>query len=246
MQFKSGGVSHGRQWVSDDPKVRGQPVAYYSPQTGAGRAIRFFLDKPDLRIGVVGLGAGTLAAYPKQPKQLIKFYEINPEVETIANKYFKFLSDCKGRHEVVLGDARLSMKSEKDRGDLQEFDVLVLDAFSGDAPPAHLLTREAFELYRQHMRKDGLGIIAVNIKNRYVKLAPVVKAAADYWGFRTTRIWTDEDRPRLLHEVDYMLLTNNDDFLKANPPILAPGVSPEIEPAPWTDNYNNLFQLLMR
>ncbi len=247
MQFKSGGVSHGRQWVSDDPAVRLQPVAYYAPETGAGRAIRSFLDKPDLRIGVVGLGAGTLAAYPTQPGQSIKFYEINPEVITIANTYFTFLKECKGRHEVVLGDARLSMKSEREVGDLQNFDVLVLDAFSGDAPPAHLLTREAFALYREHMRKDGRGIIAVNIKNRYVYLAPVVKAAADYWGFRTTRIWTDENKARLMHEVDYMLLTEkNDDFLKANPPILAPGVSPVIEPAPWTDHYNNLFQLLMR
>jgi hypothetical protein len=246
MQFKSGGVSHGRQWVSDDPAIRLQPVAYYAPETGAGRAIRFFLGKPDLRIGVVGLGAGTLAAYPKQSGQSIKFYEINPEVVTIANTYFTFLKECKGRHEVVLGDARLSMKSEKERGDLQNFDVLVLDAFSGDAPPAHLLTREAFALYREHLRKDGQGIIAVNIKNRYVHLAPVVKAAADYWGFRTTRIWTDENKARLMHEVDYMLLTEkNDDFLAANPPVLAPGASPVIEPAAWTDHYNNLFQLLM-
>jgi spermidine synthase len=224
-----------------------QPVAYYAPETGAGRAIRFFLDKPDLRIGVVGLGAGTLAAYPTRPTQFIEFYEINPEVVTIANKYFTFLKECKGRQKVVLGDARLSMKSELERGDRQNFDVLVLDAFSGDAPPAHLLTREAFALYREHMRKDGRGIIAVNIKNRYVHLAPVVKAAADYWGFRTTRIWTDENKARLMYEVDYMLLTEkNDDFLAANPPVLAPGVSPEIEPAPWTDHYNNLFQLLMR
>jgi hypothetical protein len=247
MQFKSGGVSHGRQWVSDDPAIRMQPVAYYAPETGVGRAIRFFLDKPDLRIGVVGLGAGTLAAYPNKPTQFIKFYEINPEVVTIANRYFTFLKECKGRQDVVLGDARLSMKSELERDDRQNFDVLVLDAFSGDAPPAHLLTREAFALYREHMRKDGRGIIAVNIKNRYVHLAPVVKAAADYWGFRTTRIWTDENKARLMYEVDFMLLTEkNDEFLAANSPILAPGVSPEIEPAPWTDHYNNLFQLLMR
>jgi hypothetical protein len=244
LQFRSGGVSHGRQWVSDDPAKRRAATAYYAPETGAGRAITYFQKKPNMRIGVVGLGVGTLATYANQPGHYVKFYEINPEVATIANTYFSYLKECEGRHEIAMGDARLSMESELNGNEPQHFDVLVLDAFSGDAPPAHLLTREAFGIYRQHLNPDG--IIAVNIKNRYVNLAPVVKAAADYYGFGTTRIWTDENKPRLLYEVDYMLLTNNEEFLKANPPILAPGVSPEIEPAPWTDHYNNLFQLLMR
>jgi hypothetical protein len=227
-QFKSGGVSHGRQWVSDDPAKRREATAYYAPETGAGRAIRFFQRKPDMRVGVVGLGVGTLATYARKPGQTIKFYEIT------------YLNDCGGRAEIALGDARLTLEAEPP----QNFDVLVLDAFSGDAPPAHLLTREAFAVYRRHMRPDG--IIAVNIKNRYVRLAPVVKAAADAEGFRTTRIWTDEVPSRLLYEVDYMLLTNNEEFLKANPPILAPGDSGDFEPILWTDHFNNLLRLLMR
>jgi hypothetical protein len=239
MQFRSGGISHGRQWVSDDPKRRMQPTAYYAPETGAGRAIRYFQRKPDMRVGVIGLGAGTLATYANQPGQFIKFYEINPEVVTIANTYFSFIKECAGRHEIALGDARLSLEGEEP----QHFDVLVLDAFSGDAPPAHLLTREAFAVYQSHLNPDG--IIAVNIKNRYVNLAPVVKAAADYYHFDTTRIWTDEDKARLLYEVDFMLLTNNRRFLKSNPPILAPGVSAAITPVAWTDHYSNLWQLLM-
>jgi hypothetical protein len=238
--FKNGGVSHGRQWVSDDPAKRHEATAYYAPETGAGRAIRFFQHKPDMRVGVVGLGVGTLASYATKPEHTIKFYEINPEVVSIAKTFFRYLCDCRGRAEIALGDARLTLEAEPP----QNFDVLVLDAFSGDAPPAHLLTREAFAVYHRHLKPDG--IIAVNIKNRYVRLAPVVKAAADAEGFRTTRIWTDEDKDRLLYEVDYMLLTNNDEFLKANPPILAPGDSGRFEPILWTDHFNNLLRLLMR
>jgi hypothetical protein len=239
-QFKSGGVSHGRQWVSNDPAKRHEATAYYAPETGAGRAIRFFQHKSDMRVGVVGLGVGTLASYVTKSEHTIKFYEINPEVVSISKTFFTYLNDCRGRAEIALGDARLTLEAEPP----QNFDVLVLDAFSGDAPPAHLLTREAFAVYRRHLRPDG--IIAVNIKNHYVRLAPVVKAAADAEGFRTTRIWNDEDRDRLLYEVDYMLLTNNEEFLKANPPILAPGDSGRFEPILWTDHFNNLLRLLMR
>ncbi|HKD36297.1 MAG TPA: fused MFS/spermidine synthase, partial [Pirellulales bacterium] len=222
--FKNGGVSHGRQWVSDNPAKRRLATAYYAPETGAGRAIRFFQHKSGMRVGVVGLGVGTLATYGIKSGQTIKFYEINPEVVSIAKGFFTYLKDCDGHAEIALGDARLTLEAEPP----QNFDVLVLDAFSGDAPPAHLLTREAFALYRRHLKPDG--IIAVNIKNRYVRLAPVVKAAADAEGFRTTRIWTDEDKNRLLYEVDYMLLTNNDEFLKQTPPILAPGDNGQFEP----------------
>ncbi len=239
-QFKSGGVSHGRQWVSDDPTKRREATAYYAPETGAGRAIRFFQHEPDMRVGVVGLGVGTLATYATKPGHTIKFYEINPEVVSIAKNFFTYLSDSGGRAEIALGDARLTLEAERP----QNFDVLVLDAFSGDAPPAHLLTREAFAVYHRHMKPDG--IIAVNIKNRYVRLTPVVKAAADAEGLRTTRIWTDEVPSRLLYEVDYMMLTNNEEFLKANPPILAPGDNGQFEPILWTDHFNNLLRLLMR
>jgi hypothetical protein len=239
-QFRSGGVSHGRQWTSDNAAKRREATAYYAPETGAGRAIRHFQHKPDMRVGVVGLGVGTLATYGIKSGHVVKFYEINPEVVAIANTYFTYLKECDGRPEVALGDARLSLEAEPP----QHFDVFVLDAFSGDAPPAHLLTREAFAVYRRHLNPDG--VIAVNIKNRFVYLAPVVKAAADLHGFATTRIWTDGNKARLLYEVDYMLLTNNQDFLQANPPILAPDSVAEIEPVLWTDHFSNLFQLLMK
>ena len=154
-------------------------------------------------------------------------------------KYFTFLSECRGKVDIVPGDARLSLE----RQEPQQFDVLVLDAFSGDAPPAHLLTHEAFAAYERHMKPDG--IIAVHITNRYVNLAPVVQAAADAFHYGVTRICTDDDDDRLLYHTDYMVLTHNEKFLAANPPVLREGLSPTITPVEWTDHYSNLFQLLM-
>jgi protein-L-isoaspartate O-methyltransferase len=243
-QFKSGRISHGRQWVSDDIAKRMEPTSYYAPISGVGHAMTFFKDKPGLRIGVVGLGCGCLAAYAAQPGAHVTFYEINPEVKAIAENpaYFTYLQDLKklgGDYEIKMGDARLSMEAE----DPQHFDVLALDAFSGDAPPVHLLTREAFKLYGKHVNPGG--IIAVNIQNMYVDMAPVVKAAADEYGYDYRRIWSDEDPNRLLNQVDWMLLTNNKEFLEANPTHLKKGVSPDIHPLAWTDHYSNLWQLLM-
>jgi spermidine synthase len=174
-----------------------------------------------------------LAAYVKQPGQHITFYEINPEVEKIAKTYFTFLEDCAGAHPIVPGDARLSLDRAKD----QKFDVLVLDAFSGDAPPAHLLTLEAFKIYKRHMTPDG--IIAVHITNRYVDLAPVVQAAAKEYDFGVTRIKTDDDDDdRLTFHTDYMLLSMTEDKLP-------PGDKSTIEPVVWTDRFSNLYQLLI-
>ncbi|HEX3996982.1 MAG TPA: fused MFS/spermidine synthase [Pirellulales bacterium] len=240
IELRNGHIRHGRQFLSPDLVQRQRLTTYYAENTGAGRAIRFFQSKPDLRVGVVGLGAGTLAAYARQPGQRITFYEINPEVEKIARTYFTFLKDCGGQADVVLGDARLSL----DRAPPQKFDVLVLDAFSGDAPPAHLLTREAFAIYQRHMA-DG-GIIAVHITNRYVDLAPVVQAAADFYHLGTTRIKTVDDDDNLIYHTDYMLLTNNRAFLNATPPELPPGDAAPIHAVVWTDHYSNLFQLLLR
>jgi spermidine synthase len=174
----------------------------------------------------------------------VHFDEINPEVVAIAENpsYFTFLSGMKergGSYDYALGDARLSMEAEPP----QHFDVLVLDAFSGDAPPVHLLTQEAFQLYKKHINPGG--IIAVNIQNQFIDMAPVVKAAADECHYGLTRIWTDQDDARLYYQVDWVLLTTDEKFLAAHPMQLKLGVSKEIKPVAWTDHYSNLFQLLM-
>ena len=139
-------------------------TTFYGENTGVGHAIRFFQSRPNLHVGVVGLGAGTLAAYAKMPGQRVTFYEINPEVEKIARTYFTFLKDSPAMPRSCWATRGFRSTAQEP----QKFDVLVLDAFSGDAPPAHLLTREAFAIYQRHMSEGG--IIAVHITNRYVDL----------------------------------------------------------------------------
>ena len=157
--FTHGSTLHGMQFT--DPKARQRPTTYFTEISGVGRTLQYYQEsaavsgKP-LRVGVIGLGAGTLAAWISKPGQTIRFYEIDPEVYRLAEKYFTFLEDARARGakvEVVLGDARLSLEHELAR--TQAFDVLVIDAFSSDSPPIHLLTKEAFELYRQHLAPAG-------------------------------------------------------------------------------------------
>ncbi|HWZ87800.1 MAG TPA: fused MFS/spermidine synthase, partial [Polyangiaceae bacterium] len=227
-------VVHGRQFVSAEKK--GQPVAYYAPGTGVGQALRYFQKEPDLRVGVVGLGVGTVAAYVGAG-QSIRFYEINDQVEALAEKYFSFLRDSPGQTKIVLGDARLSLEREPN----QNFHVFVLDAFSGDAVPAHLLTKEAFAIFVRHLRPDG--VIAVNITNRHLDLAPVVAAAAQEYHLQTVRIFSEPDAKELAYRADWLLLTKNAAFVAA----VKPAPNPEARSSAallWTDHYSNLFQIL--
>ena len=172
--FYSGRIVHGLQFV--DAEKRHEPTAYYGRGAGVGQALAELADRPNLRIGAVGLGVGTIATYAR-PGDTLRFYEINPDVIRIAREHFSFLADCQGECDVVLGDARLSLEKESP----QHFDLLVLDAFSGDAVPAHLLTREAFEIYRRHLQPDGM--IAVHISNRYLDLRPVLAGLAEQFGY---------------------------------------------------------------
>jgi spermidine synthase len=174
----NGRIQHGFQYL--DPELRDVATSYYTYTSGVGRALSLPSDHPR-RVGLVGLGTGTLATYAR-PGDHFRFYEINSKVEEIAHKDFTFLADCKGEVEIIRGDARLNLAREQPQG----FDVLVLDAFSGDAVPVHLLTREAFEIYLTHMTADG--IIAVHISNRHFALQPVVLALADFHHLSTATI----------------------------------------------------------
>ena len=227
-------VVHGRQFVA--PEKRAQPVAYYAPGTGVGRALRYFQNQADLHIGAVGLGVGTIAAYAGTG-QSIRFYEINEQVQTLAEKYFSYLKDSRGLIQIVLGDARLSLEREP----AQNFHVFVLDAFSGDAVPAHLLTQEAFAIYLRHLRPDG--VIAVNITNRHLDLAPVVSALADAFHLHTVRIFSEPNNKQLAYRADWLLLTKNTAFLAATEPAPPPNVRTG-PPLLWTDHYSNLFEIL--
>ena len=230
-----GVVVHGRQYRA--PEKQELPLAYYGEASGVGRALRFFASEAELSVGAVGLGVGTLATYA-QPGQHFQFYEINPEVVRLAEKYFTYLSRCGKACELVMGDARLSLE----RQEPQRFHVLVLDAFSGDAVPTHLLTQQAFDLYLRHLRPEG--VIAVNFTNRQLDLAPVIQGLAEQAGLKFTRIHTEFDRTRQLFHADWMLLTNNERFLSVTPPVLGPEERGATRKLLWTDSYSNLFELL--
>ena len=244
ITFYSGHIQHGKQLTN--PQLRGTPLTYYGEGSGCAVALNYLRDKsPKCHIGIVGLGIGTLATYAREG-DTIRFYEINPQVLEIARntEWFHFLSDCRAKQEIVLGDARLQLERELRSAGSHQFDFLCIDAFSGDAIPAHLITNEAFALYKEHLHPQG--ILAIHITNTYLDLYPVVKKLAEHHGFKYTRI-ARAGNDDLLYSNDYLLLTHNAAFLAATPPEIADlprFKSREQEVSLWTDEYNNLMQLL--
>ena len=266
--FKSGSVPHGKEFA--DPQRRNDTrLAYWGPDTGCRVTLEYKIAKqPNCHIGVVGLGIGTIAAFAKETDRL-RFYEINPQVTHIAKKYFHFLSDCKTPDvEIIHGDARLKLEEELSANDGQghQFDVLCIDAFSGDAVPTHLLTTEAFATYKKHLKPDG--IIVCNITNSYLDLWPVIKDMGDEHGFKAARIYRPRVPNSLIERTYFAMLTNDEEFLGPTmsavrerlkdqlPDADNPGPIPQVligMPANfqkirdiplWTDRYHNLFQVL--
>ena len=233
VYFYSGRIAHGLQFVA--LRNAGEPTAYYGRPSGVGQLLTTLADRPALRVGVVGLGVGTLATYA-EPGQYFRFYELNGDVERFADRHFSFLRDCRGRYEVVLGDARLSLE----RKPPQNFDVLVLDAFSGDAIPAHLLTREAFEIYARHLHSRS--IVAVHISNRYLDLAPVVAGLAEHFGLESRRIVSAGDAAQGQFPADWILLSRDPSALATIGPT-AEANDPQ-QQVLWTDDHSDLFGIL--
>jgi hypothetical protein len=229
-----GVIMHGEQNLA--PEKSAAPTTYYGPDAGVGRVIKARRGAP-VRIGVVGLGAGTLAAYGR-PGDLYRFYEINPQVVQIAHSQFSFLDSSGAEIETVLGDARLNMEREPP----QRYDILVIDAFSSDSIPVHLMTREAMAVYLKHMKPDG--VIAFHVTNRFLQLAPVVKRIADAYQLYTTLI-VDEAEDSDFSKTDWVLVSRNRALLERGDIAAAAG---EIRDIPglrvWTDDYNNLFRIL--
>lgn len=245
--FRSGHIVHGRQWAH--PEKRGNTeIAYWGPGSGCRRALEYKTQKPDCRIGVVGLGIGTIAGFAKEGHYL-RMYEINPEVIEIAQRPpFYFLADCKAKQDIVAGDARLQLERELKNDGSHQFDVLCLDAFSGDAVPTHLLTAEAFDLYKKHLKSDG--IIVVNITNTYLDLYPVVRQLAAASNLKHTRIFKKKNGDLLQYRTYFVLVTNDQEFLDSNPEDMVDAKDSGEEflkdrEAPlWTDRYHSLWHVL--
>ena len=236
-ELLNGTIVHGIEILEDDRR-KDDPTTYYSPESGVGRALLAAREHGTSNVGIVGLGTGTLASYGREGDSY-KIYEINPRVIQVANKEFDFLRDSAARVEIVPGDARLSME----RQPLQGFNVLVVDAFSGDAIPVHLLTREAFQLYFQELAPQG--ILAIHISNKFLDLAPVVEAAARDLGVSWKIVVNQSDKKCEVLASSWVLLSRNGQ-------VLADTHFPEItffekqprESSPWTDDYSNLLRFL--
>jgi hypothetical protein len=239
-RLMNGVIMHGVQYLG--PNLAKTPTSYYGLSSGAGLAISRIKSQPQ-RIGVIGLGAGTVAAYGR-PGATIRYYEINPDDVAIAREHFSYLRDSAAKVEIALGDARLSLERELAEAGSQQFDVLVVDAFSSDAIPVHLITREALALYRKHIKADG--VIAFHVTNRYLDLPPVVKQLADDAGMLCVLIADDPLPQRYwLGSTDYVLVTSNGDFIHDERVrrLATPVEVPEGRRT-WTDDYNNLFSVL--
>jgi hypothetical protein len=237
LLLQHGTTFHGLQF--QDPAKKLLPTAYYSPKSGIGLYLQNMTKQNNRRIGIVGLGVGTIAVYGKS-SDVICFYEINAQVEIMARQYFSYLSHSNADVKIVLGDARLSMENEKP----QKYDVLILDAFSSDAVPIHLLTQEAFEIYLKHLA-DG-GVLAFHISTMHLNLHSVIWKAAEHFGLSSAWIENDEFPETGTLASDWILLSQNAASL--NIPSIQKNASQPTkiltDVSLWTDDYINLLQIL--
>ncbi len=235
-----GGITHGMQLTH--PDYLDWPTTYYGATSGVGRALDS-VEGPR-RIGLVGLGAGSLVTYGR-PDDVFRFYEIDPAIVGVARDYCSFLRHTPARVEIALGDARLTMEAELRSGGPQEFDLLILDAFSGDAIPVHLLTREAMAIYRQHLKPGGL--LAIHISNRHLDLRPVVESLARHHGLHFVTVSdTVEKENWWLYNTTWMLLSSDAKRLQTEAISQAAEEPPDATArlVDWTDDHASLFEVL--
>src|SRR5688572_9344021 len=238
-----GGINHGGQLL--DGQFRRYPSTYFSRTSGYGRVFASLPDTPR-RVGIIGLGAGALAVYARKG-DYFRFYEIDPQVAAVAVSEFSFLSDAPAQTDIALGDGRLVLEREKP----QAYDVLAIDAFSGDSIPMHLLTREAMAAYVRHLKPDG--VIVFQATNRFVDISPVVARLAAEFGLTSVLV---SDAPEGSYEAkhdywnsstDQIIVTRNRKLLEAEPiRSAAQPLHPRLDFRVWTDDFYNLFQVLKR
>jgi hypothetical protein len=230
-----GVILHGEQYLSEGR--RHTATTYYQLTSGVGAAILSLRERGANRVGVIGLGAGTIAAYGRKG-DTYRFYDINPEVVTVARRDFTYLPDSGAMIEIAIGDARLNLEREP----AQRFDVLAVDAFSSDSIPVHLITREALGVYLKHMQPDG--IVAFHVSNRFLNLVPVVARLAQEQGAHAVLVDEESDEDRT---TSTWVLVSRDKKALERPEIVEAGATdPETRDdwRTWTDDYSNLVQIL--
>ena len=236
-ELVNGTIEHGIQFLSEHR--RREATSYYGPQSGAAVALKAAGTRGAIRVAVIGLGTGTLATYGRAGDR-ITFYEINPLVVDLASRDFSFLKDSPAKIDIVRGDARLALEREPDK----RFDVLVVDAFSGDAIPTHLLTREAFEVYFHHLSPTGL--LAVHVSNRYLNLAPVVLAAAQSLRLDARVIESSRDSAHAIYAAAWVVIGQHGGLVELPQPSSASNFLslPTNDHSLWTDDYSSVLRTL--
>jgi hypothetical protein len=231
----NGTIQHGTQIFS--PVMSRIPTTYYAPDSGIGLALELCCADQPRSIGVIGLGAGTIAAYGR-PRDTIRFYELNPAVPSIARNLFTYLRDTPAQVTIVEGDARTSLAHEQSN----QFDVLAIDAFSGDAIPLHLLTTQAIQLYLLHLKPNG--ILAFHVSNQYLNLAPEIALLAESARLHSIRIESTAHPAQGSFNATWVLVSADPNFFAQS---RVADVAHTIHPLPglhaWTDNYSSLLPL---
>lgn len=260
IRLRHGHILHGEQYTA--PDKREWTTTYYGPESGVGLALANHPSRGTedrvFRIGVVGLGAGTLAAFANQPdlgefhgldlNDSVRFYDINPEVERLARKHFTYIADAGERGaevDVVIGDARLVLEEEVRRGDEPGFDVLAIDAFSGDTIPMHLLTKECFDIYLKRLAEGGA--LAIHVTNRYLNLAPVVRTMSEDVGWPVFLIEALDDDYG--HYLNWWVVISKNDALMDALTFMDSRLAFENEDAKtirWTDEFSSVLDALDR
>lgn len=243
-EMHHGEIVHGFQFTAT--QWRSLPTSYYGEGTGGWLSVQLHPRRTSLKtlnIGVVGLGTGTMAALGRKGDR-IRFYEINPDVVRLAKKWFTYCQNTPANVEIVLGDARVQLEGELKRGHNQDFDVLIIDAFSGNAIPLHLLTRECAKLYRRHLKEDG--ILALHISNQALDLVPVTLGLAQYLGWNAVLVDSEDNPDKAVWAATWVLISNNRTFLasldaQSDQTQLS---QDEVDPLLWTDDFASLLHVL--
>jgi hypothetical protein len=260
--LRHGAITHGAQFIH--ASRRREPTTYFGRNSGVGRTIDYYKHRSPaagrMNIAVVGLGVGTMAAYV-DASESITFYELNPAVVEIAESgsWFSYLKDCRERGAKVgiqIGDARLTLEREQQSSEQPRFELLVLDAFSGDSIPMHLLTAEAFEIYLARLSRSGgsnstadsrdevEGAVAVHISNRFVDLEPVLRGAAEQFGLACLRIHNKANRAEAIYSADWIILSRNEELMRELSTFADQSPQLPRRSTLWTDKRSSLFDVL--
>ena len=234
-----GTINHGSQRLN--PEHRYEVNSYYAPNSGIGRTMQAKQSLGPIRYGVVGMGAGVMTGYCRAG-DYVRVYEINPLVKSLSERgEFTFFSHCAGDKELLMGDARLTMETQTP----PNYDVLVIDAFSSDAIPVHLLTKEVMQLYFKLLKPDG--VLAVHISNRYLNLAPVCERGAEFVGKKATVVSDDASENTFANSTTWVLITSPDNNVFQNPSFEGANMYPATAAATfrgWTDDYSSILPIL--